>query len=79
MQYKIWIVGSALERDFTAHIVWWHCAIAQLRTLEGTLPGTLRFEVASSFLFHLHASQKPPPKDMEEKQHHSTPETWQGR
>ena len=30
IQYKIWIVGSARERDFTAQIVWWHCAIAHL-------------------------------------------------
>jgi len=41
------------------------------------LAGTLRFEVASSFLVHLHAPQ--PPKNMEKSQHHSNPETWQGR
>jgi len=35
-------------------------------------------EVASSFLFHLHAPQ-PPPKNMEKSQHHSNSETWQGR
>ena len=41
-------------------------------------PRTLRFQVASSFCFHLHAPQ-PPPKTMEKSQHHSNPETWQGR
>jgi len=40
IQYKIWIVGSVRERDFTAQIMWWHCAIAQLCTLEGTLLAT---------------------------------------
>jgi len=32
-------------------------------------PGALQLEMASSFLFHLHAPQ-PPPKNMEKSQHH---------
>jgi len=30
IQYKILIVGSARERDFTGRIVWWHYAIAHM-------------------------------------------------
>ena len=32
-----WNVASAREWDFTAQMVWWCCAAARLRTLEGTL------------------------------------------
>jgi len=37
IRYGIWNVASARAWDFTAQMVWWYCAIAQLRTLEGTL------------------------------------------
>jgi len=29
-----WNVASARERDFTAQMVWWYCAFAQLCTFE---------------------------------------------
>jgi len=52
IQYKIWIVGSARERDFTAHIVWWHCAVTRLRTLGGTLPTTVLGQTPPQALSH---------------------------
>ena len=39
--FQIWSVFNALRTDFTAQMVLWHCAIAQLRTLEETLVSTL--------------------------------------
>jgi len=31
VRHKIWSVASARERDFTAQMVCWHCAVAYIR------------------------------------------------
>ena len=37
IRYQIWNAASVRIWDFTAQMVWWYCAVAHLRTLEGTL------------------------------------------
>ena len=40
--FQIWKVASAQEWHFTAQMLWWRCAFAQLRTSEGTpIRGTI--------------------------------------
>jgi len=46
ISYEIWNVASARERDFTAQMVWWYSAIAQLHTLEGTLIARIKWNTA---------------------------------